>query len=243
LLVVANGVRQSFEQLSGHQAIEFLSDPTSGSLGIGGASPFIDAMIPAVIARLAQRYPSIEFRVVESDTPKLCAQLRARALDLVIGRISTGSGEDDLVSDVLFEDRMCVVAGADRRWSRRREVKLAALVDEPWVMPEPDNLIWPLIEEAFRAAGVPPPVPKVMSSAMAIRLRLMETGGFLTVLPRSMLHFGAQRFRTKVLPVLPTAQPQAAQVIMLRNRTPNPIAKVFIDELRAFTGPLASRRI
>jgi len=241
---IACGTAVFDELRRGVQAVEFLSDPTFGSLRIGGASPFTDEMIPAVIGRLAQRYPRIEFHVAENDTPRLCAQLRERTLDLVIGRTSTGFGEDeDLVSDVLFEDRMCVVAGADGRWSRHRKLKLAALVDEPWVMPEPDNLIWPLIEGAFRSAGVPPPVPKVMSNAMAIRLRLVEIGGFLTVLPSSMLHFGARRFRTKVLPVLPPAKSQAAQVIMLRNRTPNPIAKLFIDELRAFAAPLASRRI
>jgi DNA-binding transcriptional LysR family regulator len=139
-----------FDELRrGVQAIEFLSDPTFGNLRIGSASPFIHEMIPAVIARLAQRYPRIEFHVVESNTPGLCALLRERKLDLVIGRISTGGFGEDLVSETLFEDRMCVVAGADTRWSRRRKMNLATLVNEPWVMPEPDNLIWPLIEETF----------------------------------------------------------------------------------------------
>jgi len=232
-----------FDELrSGVQAIEFLSDPTFGKLRIGGASPFIDEMIPAVIARLAQRYPRIEFHVVESDTPRLCALLRERKLDLVIGRTSTGGFGEDLISKILFEDRMCIVAGADTRFSRRRKMKLATLVNEPWVMPEPDNLIWPLIEGDFHAVGVPPPVPKVISNSAAVRTRLVETGGFLTILPSSMLHFAAQRVRMKVLPVLRPARPQAAQVITLRNRTPNPIAKLFIDEVQAFAGPLASRR-
>jgi DNA-binding transcriptional LysR family regulator len=136
-----------FDELRrGVQAVEFLSDPTFGDLRIGGASPFIDEMIPAVIARLAQRYPRIDFHVVERDTPALCALLRERKLDLVVGRTSTGGFVDDLVSEVLFEDRMCVVTGVDTRWSRRRKMKLAALVNEPWVMPEPDNLIWPLFD-------------------------------------------------------------------------------------------------
>jgi DNA-binding transcriptional LysR family regulator len=232
-----------FDELRrGVQAIEFLSDPTFGNLRIGGASPFIHEMIPAVIARLAQRYPRIDFHVVESDTPRLCALLRERKLDLVIGRTSTGGFGEDLVSEILFEDRMCVVAGADTRWSRRR-MKLAALVNEPWVMPEPDNLIWPLIEGDFRAVGMPPPVPKVISNSTAIRTRLVETGGFLTILPSSMLHFATPRLRMKVLPVLRPARPQAAQVVTLRNRTPNPIAKLFVDEVCAFARPLASRHI
>jgi DNA-binding transcriptional LysR family regulator len=223
-----------FDELRrGVQAIEFLSDPTFGNLRIGGAAPFIDEMIPAVIARLATRYPRIEFHVTESSTPNLCSLLRERKLDLVIGRTSIAFGED-LTSETLFKDHMLVVCGADSRWSRRRKIELAALVDEPWVMPEPDNLIWPSIEGGFRVSGMQMPVPKVISNSMAVRMRLVEAGGFLTILPSSTLHFAAQRMRMKVLPVVLPTEPQSAHAVTLRNRTPNPITKLFVDELQVF---------
>jgi len=138
-----------FDELRrGVQTIEFLSDPTFGKLRIGGAAPFIDEMIPAVIARLAERYPRIEYHVTESDTPTLCDLLRARKLDFVIGRTSAAFG-DDLESDTLFEDHLFVVAGIDSPWSRRRRIALTDLVQEPWVMPEVDNLIWPSSRRDF----------------------------------------------------------------------------------------------
>jgi DNA-binding transcriptional LysR family regulator len=138
--------------------------------------------------------------------------LRGRKLDLVIGRTSAAFG-DDLVSDPLFEDHMFVVAGTNNRWSRRRRIDLAALMDEPWVMPEADNLIWPLIEEGFRTAGVRSPAPQVVSNSMAIRTRLVETGRFLTILPGSTLHFGAPRLRMKVLPVALPTEARPVQVV------------------------------
>jgi DNA-binding transcriptional LysR family regulator len=229
-----------FDELRrGVQAIEFLSDPTFGTLRIGGAAPFIDEMIPAVIARLAERYPRIEYHVTESDTPTLCDLLRARKLDLVIGRTSASFG-DDLQSDPLFEDHMFVVAGVDSPWSRRRRIALVDLVEEPWVMPEMDNLIWPLIEEGFRAAGLRAPAAQVISNSMAIRTRLVETGRFLTILPDSTLHFGARRLRMKTLPVALPTESRPVQVVTLRHRTANPIAKLFMDELRTFATPLTT---
>jgi DNA-binding transcriptional LysR family regulator len=163
----------------------------------------------------------------------LCGLLRERKLDLVIGRTSIAFGED-LVSDTLFQDHMFVVAGINNRWARRRRIDLAALMDEPWVMPEADNLIWPLIEDGFRTAGVRSPRAQVVSNSMAIRTRLVETGRFLTILPGSTLHFGAGRLRMKVLAVALPTEARPVQVVTLRNRTPNPIAKLFIDELRTF---------
>jgi DNA-binding transcriptional LysR family regulator len=229
-----------FDELRrGVQAIEFLSDPTYGKLRVGGIPPFIDGMIPAVIARLAERYPRFEFHVTESDTPNLCKLLRDRELDLLISLASSDLGED-FVCDPLFEDHIYVMAGINNPWSRRRRIRLAALVDEPWVMPDADNLIWPVIEEAFRAAGLSSPMRVVVSNSMTVRTRLVETGRFLTILPRSTLHFGAGRLRMRALPVTLQLRAEArpAQVITLRNRTPNPITKLFIDELGEFSKPL-----
>ena len=232
-----------FDELRrGVQEIDFLSDPTVGKLRVGGASPLIDELIPAVVARLADRYPRIEFHVMENDTPTLCRLLRERKLDLAIGRASSSIFSEDIASDALFEDPMFVVAGLANPWSRRRKVDLAELTDEPWIMPEADNLAWVLIEEGFRSAGVAVPTPQVVSNSMAVRTRLVETGRFLTMLPRSTLHFGGERLRLKILLVSTPMTTRPVEVMTLKNRTLNPIAKLFIDEIGVFAEPLSKRK-
>jgi DNA-binding transcriptional LysR family regulator len=232
-----------FDELRrGVQQIEFLSDPTQGKVRIGGAGPLVDELIPAVIARLAHRYPRIEFRVTESDTPTLCWLLRERKLDLVIGRNSMSAVDEDLASDPLFDDPIFVVAGLNNPWSGRRKIALADLLHEPWCMPEPDNLAWALVVEGFGAAGVPPPTPQVVSNSMAVRLRLVESGRFLSILPHSTLHFACKRLRIAKLQVAIPMKTRPVEVITLRNRTPNPIAKLFIGQLREFATVLTKRR-
>ena len=39
--------------------------------------------------------------------------------------------EEDIVSEILFQDRAVVVAGPKSRWARRRKIELAELSDEP----------------------------------------------------------------------------------------------------------------
>jgi DNA-binding transcriptional LysR family regulator len=226
----------------GMQEIAFLSDPTMGELRIGGAGPFVDGLIPAVISRLSQRHRRIEFHVTESDPPTLCSLLRERQLDLAILRTSGSMYTEDLDTDALFEEPMFVVAGLNNRWSRRRKIDLVELVEEPWTLPEADNVAMTLIADCFRAADAAPPTPQVVSDSMAARTRLVEMGPFLTFLPGSTLHFGARRLQVKILPVALSMKTPPTQVITLKNRTPNAIAKLYIDELHTFVTPLTKAR-
>jgi len=232
-----------FDELHrGLQEIAFLSDPTVGELRLGGAGPFVDGLIPTVIARIAERYRRIKFHVTESDPPTLCTMLRGRQLDLAICRTSSLMYREDLESESLFEEPLFVVAGLNNRWSRRRKIDLAELVDEPWTLPEADNVAMALIADCFRAVGITPPTSQVVSDSMAARTRLVEMGSFLTFLPGSTLHFGAGRLRVKILPVALSMKTPPTQVITLKNRTPNAIARLFIDELHALVTPLKKER-
>jgi DNA-binding transcriptional LysR family regulator len=224
------------------QEIAFLSDPTTGELRVGGAGPFTDGLIPAVLARLAKQHPRIEFQVTESDPPTLCRMVRERQIDLAVLRTSKSIYSDDLESDALFEEPLFVIAGLDNPWSGRRKIDLRDLLDEPWALPQMDNVASALIADAFRSAGIAPPTPQVVSDSTAVRTRLVEMGRFLTFLPGSTLYFGAERLRVKVLPVSLLMQSPPTEIIMLKNRTPNAIARLFIAELHSIAEPLKKGR-
>ena len=222
------------EMRRGLQEIAFLSDPTVGDLRIGTAAPYVDGLIPAVIARLAERFPKIRFHVTDMDAVTLCGRLRERKLDLVVGRVLSSIFGDDLTAERLFDDRLHVVAGVNSPWSRRRKLNLSDLSGEPWLMPESDNIATSLIAEAFASAGLAPPAPQVVSNSITLRVRLIETGPFVAIMPESTLRFGAGRMRIKILPIRLRMETPPTVAILLKNRTPNPIAELFIGEVRAF---------
>jgi len=229
-----------FDELRrGVQEVAFLADPTVGELRIGSASPYIDGLVPNVIARVAKRFPRIQFRITETDAVSLCGMLRDRKLDLVLGRVLTSIFGEDLTSEFLFDDCMHVVAGAKSPWSRRPQINLAELSEEPWLMPESDNIAMALISEAFLSAGLTPPAPQVVSNSVTFRTRLIETGQFIAILPDSCLRFGPGRPQIKILPIRLRLKAPPAVAISLKDRTPNPIASLFIDELRACVNPKA----
>jgi DNA-binding transcriptional LysR family regulator len=226
------------EMRRGVQDIEFLSDPTAGEVRIGVGPPLID-LVTAAVARLAARHPRIKWHVTEADTPICCGMLRERSIDVAIGRAGS-SVTSDLSSDPLYEDTMSVVAGLDSRWARRRRVDLADLADEAWVLPVATSVAWLWIDQVFRSAGLTTPRSQVISNSMSVRLGLAETGRFLTMVMPSLLRFGPTGRRLKVLPTGSETRP--VNIFTVKNRTPNPVATLFVKELRALAKPLAKGR-
>ncbi len=225
----------------GIQEIELLSDPTAGEVRLGATSPLAERLVPAVIDRLSARYPRMTIVAVTSDTPTLCTMLRDRKIDLAVSRTWRRIYGDDFATEFLFDEPMFVVAGRQSRWARHRKIQISELLGERWIMPELDNVVGALIRDGFRSAGIPLPATQIIANSMAIRTRLAATGRFLTMLPGSMLYFGAERRSLKILPVELPMEPESVEIITLRKRKPNAIAALLMDELRSATKPLRER--
>jgi DNA-binding transcriptional LysR family regulator len=233
--VVFDELRQSTQEIA------FLADPTVGELRIGSAHPYIEGLIPTAISRLAKRYPKIRFQITDTDAVTLCGMLRERRLDIIIGRVLSSVFGDDLGSEYLFDDTLHVVAGASSPWAKRSKIDIKELGREPWLMPQSDNIAMALIAEAFASVGLARPTPQVVSNSTTLRLRLVETGQFVAVLPNSTLHFRRGRTQVKILPIPLRMKAPSVDAIFLKNRTPNPVARLFIKELRAVAKPLLHR--
>jgi DNA-binding transcriptional LysR family regulator len=146
-----------------------------------------------------------------------------------------------LNADILFHESVYVVAGKRSKWARRRKIELADLVDEPWLLAPPNTLSSDMIEEAFAASGVKMPRASVLSYSVHLRNSLLPTGRYLAYLPGSFMRFGAMRSAFKVLPVHLPVKPMPIAIITLKNRTLNPVAKLFIDCAHDVARPLAKR--
>ena len=64
--------------------------------------------------------------------------------------------DDDLDVELLFDDPHRVVVGAKSQWASRRNVTLADLADEPWIVP-PSLIVNAILKEAFEAQGLKVP--------------------------------------------------------------------------------------
>ena len=230
-----------FDELRGSvKDIGFLLNPMAGELRIGSNHAMAGGLLAAVLDRLSSERPRIAFQVKLGDAAMLhYHDLRERNVDLLFGRV-VELKEGDVNAEVLFEDRLYVVAGDNNPWTRRRKITLKDLVDEPWVVPPPDYYVGALIVDAFRASGLATPHFAVTGYGVQLQTALIATGRFLSFLPGSFLRFSGKRLGLKALPIELPVPPRPVGVVTLKNRTLSPLAQLFIDCARNLSKPLAA---
>jgi DNA-binding transcriptional LysR family regulator len=134
------------------------------------------------------------------------------------------------------------VAGAQNPWVRRRRIALTELLNESWALPPPETMAGSVVMEAFRSCGLDYPRTTVVAIPTDVRMSLLATGHFLTILAPSALRFPIRRLELKVLPVeLPMARVPSG-IVTLKNRTLSPVARLFVDAARKVAKPMAKRK-
>jgi len=235
--------RAAFDELKqGIREIEFLSAPTEGEIKFGcpeGLAP----ILPPIIESFSRDYPGIILDIYEEEFATFAAKLRNRNLDFVLQRLhgrprAEDHANDDLNVEMLFDDQLVVVAGMGSRWSRRRKVDLAELIDEPWILATPPSWNHRIITEACQLRGLS--MPKVVLSTFSIHIRasMVSSGRFITTFPTSIASFYAERFALKVLQVDLPRHPWPVAILTLRNRTVSPVVDLFLDHLRNSTASM-----
>jgi DNA-binding transcriptional LysR family regulator len=240
--MLKHGVAAFDELKQGVQEIEFLSDPEAGEVRVGSSPYIAEIFVSAVIKRLARRYPRIIFHLVTAEeTDRLHRELSERNVDLLIARRAGLFTDEKLGFEFLYDSSFVVVAGTRNPWGRRRRIALAELVNESWVLPPPEGVLGPAYLEVFRASGLDYPRASAITAPPGVRLNLVATGRFLTIVPISVLRL-SKRPGIKVLPVKLQYDCVPVGIITLKNRTLSPIVQLFIETANEVSKPLAQRK-
>jgi DNA-binding transcriptional LysR family regulator len=212
--------------------IKFLTDPSAGALRIGCSEVMAAGPVSTVIAQLTVQHSRRVFHVLTGATATLYRALSERKIDLVIGRVAGSVLDEHEDIGGLFDDAVVVATGAQNRWACKGKVGLSDLVDEPWALPPFNTEMGAIVLEAFQACGLTPPQTTVIAGSTHMRHALATTGRFLTVVPEFALRLPGTFAALRPVPVeLPNAR-RTLRIIVAKNRSLSPLAKLFVDSLR-----------
>lgn len=238
--VLLRRAEEAFDVLGqGLAEIRFLADPTAGEVRVGASESYIaGGFLAAAIHRALQHHPRLTLRVVEANTTALDFNgLRDRSLDVILGRIRGVDACEDIETEVLYDEPIVPVVGAQSRWAGTVGLTLRDLVTAPWILAPQGTAICTMVVDAFRAEGLEPPTAAVSTWSMQLRMQLLEQGDYVSSLPASLLRVNGRRWGLHALP-FPLGQPLPVAVATLRRRNLGPAVRLFLDHLRAATAEL-----
>lgn len=214
----------AFDELrSGVNDIEFLRSPEVGEVRIACTESVAAGILPAVIERFSQRYPKVRLNIYQTTTHLLgFAALNERSADLVLTLVPKPFEQDlneQLQSEVLFHDRICLAASKHSRWARHRKIRVADLANVPLISPSSDTPGGAALVEAFLAAGLPAPNVSVTTFSVHLRTLLSMRGPFVAVVPGSVLRFNPDVYPLKELPLDLSMPHPPVLIVTLKNRT------------------------
>lgn len=225
------GVAMFNELRQGLDDIAFLADPAAGGVRMG-ATPPMSLVAGAAIERLVRRHPRMSFHLMVEPTEILLRELSRRGIELMISRMLEPVAPEGTTAEILFYDRLAVIAGKRNGWARRRRLALRDLLGEPWVLPPPEGFLGPLVRAAFEAEGVDVPRAAVTTASTYTMASLIAHGPFLGIHPETMLRMPSHRPFLTALPVELSSVDNPIGLLRVKDRTPSPVATLLAREIR-----------
>jgi DNA-binding transcriptional LysR family regulator len=109
-------------------------------------------LVPGVLARLCEMYPSLDLVVLQGDSSDTVEAVASREVEVgVVGRRFRLSG---LGFTEVGEDRIVLVVAPNHPWARRRSLGIADLEEAAFVARESGSGTGATVMEALSAAGV-----------------------------------------------------------------------------------------
>lgn len=125
-----------------------------GELLLGASSVPGHYLLPDLLAAFRERYPHIKVRAHLSDTQQVLQSVEQGHVHL--GLVGGRSDNAHLEFRSFASDTLVLAVPAKHPWARRKQVSLAALMDEPLILREPGSGSRSCLEQAMTAAKKSP---------------------------------------------------------------------------------------
>ena len=98
--------------------------------------------------------PNLFVSVLESRESELLDSLRRGDIEIAILRLALLDPAHDMRADVLFDERLCVVAAKDHLLAGRTDLTWPELLEQPWVLPPPECIFFEHVVRTLDEAGL-----------------------------------------------------------------------------------------
>lgn len=230
LLAQVSRLRLTLDDISREAAD--LGDGRAGHLRIATNPGLTFHLITDACIALRKEAPKVTLTIMIDSRTSLVNRVRAGELDMAIVSIEPEL-HADLVDELLYHGKHQIYASAKHRLARRKQLTLADLAGEQWVMAPEGNLARQRLHHAFAEYGLPPPKVSVVTTYLPIKQELVATSDMLALGSDEGAQQAMERLGVVPLRVKDFSMRRRVGVIYRKDAYLPPVGKRFIELLKA----------
>ncbi len=170
--------------VSAEKVIGEMTGLVKGSIAIGAGSTIGNYLLPSVISDFRKAHPKIKVNLFVANMQMVIELLNAGNINL--GLVEGDVKRQKMVVEKLISDELLVIVPTHHPWSKRKDVSIAELIDEPFILREAGSGTRQTIEKFFARHGITPQnmkVSMVLGSTQAIK-EAVENGLGVSIISR-----------------------------------------------------------
>jgi LysR family hydrogen peroxide-inducible transcriptional activator len=199
-----------------------------GRLRAGAIPTVAPFLLPGVVAKFSKAHPAVQLQIHEERTERLLAALNAGELD--VGVMALPIRDDRLHVEKLFAEPLVVALPAGHPLAARVEVRLADVLDEPFILLDDVHCFGDQVLSLCRRGGAEPKVV-CRGEQIATLLGMVGAGQGVSVVPE-MAAVGDANPARVYRPMGKPAGTRTLCAVWHKQRYRPPSLRAFVDVLR-----------
>jgi LysR family transcriptional regulator, regulator for genes of the gallate degradation pathway len=164
-----------------------ISGELVGSVVIGTPPLARNALFAAAMASVASQHRGLRMTTIDGPYQQLAAGLRSGDIDIVFGAVRPKEQAPGLITEALYSERLGVVVRAGHPLARERQLDLADLLNERWILPRLNTPGRALVDGAFHKLALQPPAPAIETGDPGLLRLLLDASDMLAVISLNQL--------------------------------------------------------
>jgi DNA-binding transcriptional LysR family regulator len=137
---------------SAEKAIGKQTGLLKGSLSIGAGSNIGNFILPALITEFKRIHPKTKIYLLVNNSKRVIELLNAGNIDL--GLVEGDVSRQKMIVKKLLSDELLLIVSPEHHWAKKKEVSIAELAREPFILREPGSGTRQMIEKFLARHGI-----------------------------------------------------------------------------------------
>ncbi len=192
-------VEAEFRHAAGE--IAALKGAQQGHVIVGCGPTEATRLLPQALKLMQERRPQLRVSVLYGLNESLMPAVKQGEIDFALSSVPVRAQDADLLHETLFTESAVVVARADHPLARLRQIPVATLAQQAWVLPRQRELERQAFDDFFRGHGLNPPAAMVETTSTVLMKSMVMQSDALTFLPQELIYWEERAKQLRTLPV------------------------------------------